>query len=173
MKCWKAGDNLPDLTEISFKPSKCLTNVSIEDLPKEVFGANQRTVCRLEKCCAFIDFAGPDFSVFQVTVSDNHSLNLSGVKALLLATGYLEYDHRGKLSITKKKVRKKINFYWTVPYSIKDKWINMKMKKNCGKSITYDKNNKDIQDYDIVNACFQKYVDTFVLLIENEPVHLK
>jgi hypothetical protein len=157
------------LIDVTFKASQHLTDATIEDLPKKVFGAKRRTVCRLKKGCVFVDFAGPDLSVFQVTVSDNHSLNLSGMKRLLLATGFLEQNSKGNLSMTTKKVKKRISFYWTVPYSINDKWINMNMKKNHGKLITYDKNNNDIQDYDIVDACFKEYVDTFVLLIENEP----
>jgi hypothetical protein len=113
MKCWKAGNNVDVFTEVMFEPTTILTDKTFDDLPKIVFGNGRLFVCRMTDRVKVIDFGASPFCVIQVTVSppENHDNKLSGIKSLLLATGFLEYDSTGSIVLTNKTIEEKIKFY--------------------------------------------------------------
>jgi hypothetical protein len=81
-----------------------LTDVTFNDLPKNVFGNEKQVVCRMNDNLKLIAFAASPSSVIEVAVSppENHKMVVSGIKFLLLSTGFLEYDATGNISMTKK-----------------------------------------------------------------------
>jgi hypothetical protein len=106
--CWQLSNQEKELTDLK----------EIFDNDNEVFGMKQGT--------AAIDFAGPGRKVYQVTVSDNHRMSLSGMISILEQGGYLDRDERGYLKMHSSPSTEPLNFYWVVPYGVRDKWI----KKN-------------------------------------------
>lgn len=168
MKCWKFGDQVHDLTDIIFQPKSVLAEATFSTLLDKVFGFDKQTVCRLVDSHKLIEFAASPFDVIQVTVSppENRKLMVSNLKSLFLAIGFLEYDENGCIAITRHQIREKLKFYWAVPFTLKKFWINKDMKKKRGIKISQNKKQKDFECYDVVNECYQKYVDSHVILIE-------
>jgi hypothetical protein len=168
MKCWKFGDRVKDLNDIMFKPETVLDDATFSDLLDKVFGGDKQTVCRMVDGYNVIEFATSPRCVIQVTVSppENRQLKVSGLKSLFLALRFLECDASGNISMTRSTVKEKLKFYWAVPFSLKKSWINGITKKKQGIGISKNKYQKDFEHYDVVNECYQKYVDSYVILIE-------
>jgi hypothetical protein len=129
---------------------------TIEDL-KGVLSM-EKTVCRMNKNFAAIDFAGPGPLVYQVTVSDDHSLSISGTAKLLMNLGYLVM--KGKTYVFPATPPPTLQFHWVVPYQSESKWKSRSQKSTTGKGPPGLK--------EVVDRCLQKYVVQYVLIMEDE-----
>jgi hypothetical protein len=129
---------------------------TIEDL-KGVL-SNGKTVARMNKNCAVIDFAGPGPLVYQVTVSDNHSLSTTGTARLLLNLGYLVMKGRTYVlpAVTPPQI---LEFHWVVPHQSESKWKHRNQKVATGNGSPALKK--------VVNMCLRKYVRQYVLIMED------
>lgn len=132
----------------------------IQDLPGKVFGAKEGAVCRMKRTCVLIDFADSKINVYQATTKGDHDTNFNGMEELLSAAGFLQKSKEGDITLNEKIGQKKLNFFWVVPSAIEGKW-KRKIKKDPPDSTSK-----------IVKACYQKHVDVFVLLMENEPTYV-
>jgi hypothetical protein len=129
---------------------------TIEDL-KDVL-STETTVCRMSKNFAVIDFAGPGRRVYQVTVSDDHSLSISGTANLLKDLGYLVM--KGKNYVFPATPPPTLEFHWVVPYQSESKWKSRSQKSTTGKGPPGLK--------EVVDRCLKKYVVQYVLIMEDE-----
>jgi hypothetical protein len=115
-------------------------------------------VYRMKKNCPVIDFAGPGRRVYQVTVSDNHSLSISGAANLLMNLGYLVMkDETYVLQVPPPPM---LEFYWVVPYQSESAWKGRQPKSATGPG------SRELKK--LVDMCLTKYVQQFVLIMENE-----
>ena len=89
----KSVSGILPVSELDRQP-QAHEHLKFDDLG-QIFEDGNSTVYRLGKNSALIDFAGPGRRVYQVTVSDDHSMNYPGMKKLLLMGGYLEEKGEG------------------------------------------------------------------------------
>jgi hypothetical protein len=129
---------------------------TIEDL-KGVL-STETTVCRMKKNFAAIDFAGPGPRVYQVTVSDDHSLSILGTANLLMNLGYLVTN--GKTYVFPATPPPTLEFHWVVSYQSESKWKSRSQKSTTGQGPPGLK--------EVVDRCLKKYVVQYVLIMEDE-----
>ena len=93
-----AGINL----DLIIPVSNYLEGVQINELGREIFSVpeNAPIIARMEKNECLIDFAGPHRNVYQITVSEDHDMQLTGLKQLLISSGHCE-ENNGSLMETK------------------------------------------------------------------------
>jgi hypothetical protein len=148
-------------------------NMKMSDLDEAVFSIKsdlEQVVCRMKKNAALIDFAGPSFSVYQVTISDDHSISIQGLKDLFLASGHCVMDSDGTIVISKNANEiGTIKYHWVVPPEQREKW-----KKRAPKRI-FKKDKDKISDdsFDSLRYCLENYVTQYTLEMEYDPVYLK
>ncbi|MEM9078881.1 MAG: hypothetical protein AAGC43_17705, partial [Bacteroidota bacterium] len=115
---------------------------------------NNRRVYRMEEGFPAIDFAGPGLKVYQVTVSDKHTMSPAGMENILLKLGFLtKTNETYKVS---KKNNLKLEFYWVVPEGIENKW-----KKKA--PFKYHRPNTNLKR--ALNDCLAKRVIQYALII--------
>jgi hypothetical protein len=164
-ECNVVEDKIP-CEKLDLQYKHVIENLDIEDLRTEIFSTND-TLCRMKTGGALIDFAGPGKNVYQVTVSENHSLSISGLYALFCASGHIAKDKSGK-----DKVQEKIgtiNFYWVVPYG-----LEKKLKGRVARYIKEDKKDDDTKSLTkklmkkLVKNCLEKYVIQYILVMDKK-----
>jgi hypothetical protein len=89
--------------------------VYIPQLRDNVFIAKKNTICRMKSGNKLLDFAGPGLNVYQVTVSDNHTMNTNGLIELFLASGHLTKDKVGNVVEARNaNGMELIRYYWVI-----------------------------------------------------------
>ena len=97
---------------------------------RDVFDEQQNVVVLFKAGFVLIDCAGPGRRVYQVTVGENHSMSVNGMKKLLLAAGFLQEDAVGNL--TKGRgvdAGQMLEFYWVVAPARFSSWAKKSPKK--------------------------------------------
>jgi hypothetical protein len=92
-----------------------LEDVQIDELENEVFNVpiGAPVIAHMKRNEPLIDFAGPYCNVYQVTVSDDHDLSLTGLKQLFISSGHCEECNDTGILLKAKNADsiKKIKFY--------------------------------------------------------------
>ena len=88
--------------------------VNMNELGRTIFNKKEEdgVVARMDTNAALCDFAGPGRTVFQVTVSDQHTISKQGLEELLISSGRV---HRVGNTIEKSEGTEHIgmiNLYW-------------------------------------------------------------
>ena len=97
-----------------------------------------------------LDFAGPGCKVYQVTVSEEHTMCGKGLEELFIASGQCNRIN-GKLVVAENADHMEmIHFYW-VPAAKKKSWASKKPKTK--------KN-------DLLSKCLKHFVDQYILIME-------
>ena len=136
-------------------PANCLyeEGVQIEGLKGKVFSASEDApvIARMAKNECLLDFAGPGRHVYQVTISKDHTMPLSGLEKLFISSGHCE--DRNVIAENADSVEK-IKWFWVVPKEMASEWEQKKAKT---------KHN------DIMKECLDKYVEQYVLVMDTDP----
>ena len=102
--CFKPGDNTTRLKDCT-----------ILDLKEKLFFAKEKTICRMKAGNKLLDFAGPGFKVYQVTVGDNHTMNENGLEELFIASGHCNRIDGELVVAENANDMEMIHLYWVVP----------------------------------------------------------
>ena len=150
------------LVELVLDVQKCqhIEQVSLNELGSKVFHIDASTIARIRKNEALIDFAGPHCNVYQVTVSDNHSMTLNGLIQLFTASGHYNKIEEDKVG--------KISYYWVVPKERESVW-----KRKAPKTIKAAKRKETKEQKEIrkkVASYLEQYVDQYILVMDNVPI---
>ena len=154
-----AGINL----DLIIPVSNYLEGVRINDLGREIFSVpeNAPIIARMEKNECLIDFAGPHRNVYRVTVSEDHDMQLTGLKELLISSGHCE-EYNGSLMEAKNaSTIEKIKFHWVIPAQRRTSWIGKKAKTKQARTTT---------EMQTVKECLDNYVEQYVIVMDNEPL---
>ena len=139
----------------NFRPGETvsvLTGVTIPELAQKIFSDNN-VLCRMKENVALIDFAGPGLQVYQVTVSDDHTMVASGLEELLTTSGHCVKTKDG-IALSKTAVAMpKIKFYWMIPYQKMTQWLKKRPKTKRNEPLKH-----------ILEQC----VEQFVLIVGGE-----
>ena len=135
--------------------------VDMKELGQKVFDREDRVIARMCKNAALCDFAGPHRTVFQVTVSDQHTISKQGLEELLISSGHVRRmtDKAIKKSENADRIEK-VSLYWVVPPSRLEHW-----KKKVPKKILKRTNG-------LLKECLERYVEQYVLVIDIDPTEV-
>ena len=163
------------LVELVLDVGKCqhIEEVSLNELGNKVFHINASTIARIRKNEALIDFAGPHCNVYQVTVSDNHSMTLNGLIQLFTASGHYNKIEEDAMLSNQNIADKlgKISYYWIVLKERESIW-----KQKAPKTIEAAKRKETKAQKEIrkkVASFLEQYVDQDILVMDNVPIESK
>ncbi len=128
--------------------------------------SKRNVVARLAEKSALIDAAGPGWKVYQVTVANDHDMNLDAMEKLCEELGFVDGEKR----VTKNAVGK-FEYYWVVPTKIASHW---KAKPPFRYLVAADKKKlvkEEVRANDrkkLVNECLEKHVIQYVIVTTNE-----
>jgi hypothetical protein len=117
---------------------------------------NDQQVTRIAAGAAAIDFAGSGRQVYKVALNKNRSFEQGPLKKLLVAGGYLIQDEKQVCVSPIAATLPRLSFYWVVPYSMENAWLDMPAKT--------------LEEDEIVQEAL-KYVDQYVLTIDEDSQH--
>ena len=118
-------------------------------------------IARMDTNAAQCDFAGPGRTVFQVTVSDQHTISKQGLEELLISSGHVRRmtDNAIKKSENADHIEK-VSLYWVVPPSRLEHWEKKVPKKILKRTSG------------LLKECLEKYVEQYVLVIDIDPTEV-
>jgi SAP domain len=149
---------------------KCeyIEGISLEELGNKVFDVDASFVARMKTNEVLIDIAGPYRKVFQVTVSDHHSMSLNGLRKLFKASGhYSEIEGVSEITTSESNIGK-ISYYWVVPNERESAW-----KKKAPRRIQTEREKETASEAferKQFADCLEKYVDQYILVMDNAPL---
>ena len=148
--------------ESIMKIGKCMSMDIIEmnELGQKVFNyqGDDCVIARMNRNAALFDFAGPGRKIFQVTVGNNHSISIHGLRELLIASGHLHKDGKTVLKSKNADDVEKVSLYWVVPPGRLDIW-----KQKRSKTIKKSTNG-------LLKECLDKYIEQYVLVMDIEQL---
>jgi hypothetical protein len=145
-------------------PTQYKEECKISDL-SETFSTNN-CICRMERSCVLLDFAGPGRQVFQITVSGEHSLKKSGLEELFLACGLIV--KKGKTFVKAENITSthSVDFYWVIPQGKKKQWSEIK-----GKTINVKAHESHTKEQvKILKDVLDNYVNQYVLIMDSKEI---
>jgi hypothetical protein len=163
-----------------FNVGNCTIKMEMDfkDLGNAVFDIkppNQPVVSRMKKNAALIDFAGPNRSVYQVTISDDHDMSVCGLIDLFLASGHCVKNSDGTIRVSENATNiEKIKYHWVVPPEReaiwKDKAPKRVLKLRKGSKMS---DNTTISDacFKCVKKCLANYTTQYLVVVDFDPIY--
>jgi hypothetical protein len=141
-------------------PANCLyeEGVQIEGLKGKVFSASEDApvIARMAKNECLLDFAGPGRRVYQATISNDHTMPLSGLQKLFISSGHCEERNDHIVIAENADSVEKIKWFWVVVKAMASEWKKKKAKT---------KHNE------IMKECIDNYVEQYVLVMDADPMN--
>jgi hypothetical protein len=171
------GESKIEVFDVGNSVFRCAMDVN--DLGRAVFHIKpsiQQVVCQIKKKeLAFIDFAGPNCSVYQVTFRNDHDISIHDLLDLFLTSGHCVKNSNGTIEVANNAEDiGTIKYHWVVASEQKRKWEERAPKRSVKIDMEKDafQNKISAASFESLEYCLEKYVKQYVLAIENDPVYV-